>query len=160
VDVSITGGVLHQRWTEEDLLSQTNPTPLGPASNGRGDSHLTPPAGSLFGFGPTETNSKTGSPLTSNPGISEYGLGDDFGAWAILAPTATTNLAYIVLKKGDIPNIQIAVKSADPSGTAFPTLTASQFFVPEPTTVAMLGLAIVGGLGVSRRRQTNSPSAH
>lgn len=130
VDVSITGGVLHQRWTDVDFDGTTDPTPNGAASDGRGDSHLTAPAGSPFGSGPTETNSKTGSPLTSNPGSTEYGLGNLSGAWAILNPTATTNLAYLVFKKSDQSKINITVKSADPLGNSFPTFNTQNFGGP------------------------------
>lgn len=130
VDVSITGNVLHQRWVDNDFDGVTDPSPNGAASDGRGDSHLTAPAGSPFGAGPTETNSKTGSPLTSTPGMTEYGLGNLSGAWAILNPTATTNIAYLVVKESDVNlgKLQITVKSANPSGTSYPTLTSNSGF--------------------------------
>jgi hypothetical protein len=92
VDISITGNALHQRWAEMDFDGVTDPSPQNPAtSDGRGDSHLTAPAGSPFGFGPTETNTKTGSPLPGVPHSIEYGVGNLSGAWGILAPTTTAN---------------------------------------------------------------------
>jgi hypothetical protein len=53
VDVTINGNVLHQRWSDSDLTGVTVPSPNGAPANGRGDSHLTAPAGSPFGAGPT-----------------------------------------------------------------------------------------------------------
>lgn len=149
VDVSITGGVLHQRWNDLDFDGTTDPTPNGTASDGRGDSHLTAPIGSPFGAGPTETNSKTGSPLISTPGLIEYGLGDLHGAWAILVPGPVTNLAYIVYKNSDLPLLQIVVKSADPLGNSYPTFT---FGLPEPSTMTLLCLGSMCSVGASRRR--------
>lgn len=149
VDVSITGNALHQRWVDTDFDGVENPTPIGLASDGRGDSHLTPPAGSPFGFGPTETNTGTGSPLASTPGTTLYGLGDLAGAWAILNPTMNNNIAYIVLRPDSVPNLRVVVKSATPDGRALPT----QYFVePEPSTITLAGLGMIGGLGVIRRR--------
>jgi len=152
VDVSITGAKLHQRWTDPDFDGVTNPTANGAASDGRGDSHLTAPAGSPFGAGPSETNTLAGSPLVSTPGTTEYGLGDLSGAWAILNPTTNNNIAYIVVNKNDLPNITITVKSATPAGDALPTLFAADFFVPEPSSMALIGLSFLGGLGFVRRR--------
>ena len=123
VDVTIDGP-LHQRWgPDSDFNGEGDPTPNGPpggAANMRGDSHLTAPAGSPFGLGPSETNSKSGSPLTSTPATQEYGLGGLRGAWAILAPAATTNLAYIVVPGDMMPEIDITVLSANPTGDPFP----------------------------------------
>jgi len=158
VDVAFTGNKLHQRWTDGDFDGVTDPTFNGAASDGRGDSHLVAPAGSPFGAGPAETNTKAGSPLTSTAGATEYGVGDLSGAWALLNPAATTNLAYIVFKSGDAPNIGITVKSANPAGVNNPVILTADFggifagpSIPEPATVTMLGLALVGGLGFRRR---------
>ncbi|MFO0790366.1 MAG: PEP-CTERM sorting domain-containing protein [Pirellulales bacterium] len=158
IDFSTSGGKLHQRWTDTDFDGTTNPSPNGPASDGRGDSHLTAPAGSPFGSGPSETNSTTGSPLVSTPGTTEYGLGDLSGAWAILAPSTTANIAYLVFKESDGPQIILSAKAADPTGLIFPTLTNASFggpfvesTIPEPATVTMIGLAIFGAFGLRRR---------
>ena len=102
VDVSITGNKLHQRWNDIDFDGVTDPSPQNQTTqDGRGDSHLTAPCGSPFGAGPVETNTKTGSPLPSNPGVTEYGVGNLSGAWGILVPVQTANLAYIVINPND-----------------------------------------------------------
>jgi hypothetical protein len=46
--------------------------------------------------------------------------------------------------------------SANLSSSAFAAayaLNTNPFIIPEPTTLTMLGLVLVGGLGVIRRRQ-------
>src|SRR5689334_21786941 len=59
VDVTINGNKLHQRWNDTDFDGITDPSAQNPSvSDGRGDSHLTAPAGSPFGLGPNETNTK------------------------------------------------------------------------------------------------------
>jgi hypothetical protein len=157
VDVTINGNKLHQRWNDTDFDGVTDPSPQNPAtSDGRGDSHLTAPAGSPFGSGPSETNTKTGSPLGSTPGATEYGVGNLSGAWGILVPSTTANLAYIVINSQDAgPSLDIRVTAATPTGATFNNgvaLTGTDFFIPEPTTMGLLGLAMVGGLGFIRRR--------
>ena len=121
VDVTINGNKLHQRWVDTDFDGTTDPTPQSPAiADGRGDSHLTAPAGSPFGFGPFETNTKAGSPLPGSPGATEYGLGNLSGAWGLLVPSTTANLAYIVINSQDAsPRFDITVKAATPNGTPF-----------------------------------------
>lgn len=163
VDVSITGNKLLQRWRDNDFDGVVDPSPVGVAYDGRGDSHLTPPTGSPFGLGPTETNTKAGGPLTSIPGTIEYGLGDLSGAWAILnpTPTAVNNIAYIVVNKVSAANLNITIKSATPSGGVLPTIDGVDVFpwgffptgqCPEPASVVYAGISLIGGCGLVRRR--------
>jgi hypothetical protein len=155
VDVQINGNKLHQRWQDADFDGITDPTPNGAPSNGRGDSHLTAPAGSPFGQGPGETNTKAGSPLTSTPGTTEYGVGNLSGAWGILVPGLSANLAYIVINSADAtPSFDIRVTAATPTGQPFNqgvALDGEDFFIPEPATMSLLGLALVACLGFRRR---------
>ena len=151
VEVTFTGNKLHQRWNDIDFDGDTDPSPNGAASNGRGDSHLTAPAGSPFGFGPTETNTKVGSPLTSVPGTTEYGLGNLGGAWGLLTPASTANIAYIVTDRQftfdgflDLPFI---IKAANPAGVRYNDIVN----VPEPTALALFAIVTVC-LGFIRRR--------
>jgi hypothetical protein len=166
VEVTINGNKLHQRWRDNDFDGIVDPTPIGTASDGRADSHLTPPVFAPFAAGPTETNTLTGSPLTSTPGAIEYGLGNLFGAWGILTPTATTNLAYIVLKRSDLPFFAVNIQSADPTGHAYPTIFSMSSFKfsdaptePEPSTMTLLGLATICGVGRSRWRTADRAPA-
>jgi hypothetical protein len=134
VDVTIDGP-LHQRWNDVDFDGATNPSPNGSASDGRGDSHLTAPVGSPFALGPEEFNSKSGSPLPSILGTTEYGLGGIAGAWGLLSPTAATNVAYIVVREDQLFQLQMTIKSADASGASFRTITQADFFIlPEPSS--------------------------
>lgn len=173
VDLAITGNALHQRWRDNDFDGVVDPSPTGTA-DGRGDSRITAPAGSPFGAPATETNTRMGSPLTSTPGSIEYGLGNLSGAWAILTPSATTNLAYVVVKNADLgvfptasyvdfPDLHITIKSATPTGTSYPSLFDPIFEVdnvsstPEPSTITMACLATMCAVGGSRRRCARRP---
>ena len=129
---------------------------------------MTAPAGSPFGFGPIETNTHLGSPLTSTPGVIEYGLGNLSGAWGIFTPTATTNIAYLVFKGFNNPiddwyfsGIGITVEAATPTGAAILTTGGSRLLTdfiavpltgPEPSSAILLGLGLLSGFGFSRRR--------
>jgi hypothetical protein len=143
VDVEITGP-MHQRWDDEDVPCEgifCRPTPTGTPLNGGVDSSLS--GFGLFALGPTENNSKTGSPLPHER-YAEYGIGDHLaGAWGILNPQPVTYLAYIVVRNDELPNIQITVESADPQGNVYPALTAEDLVVtiPQPplTIDASLG---------------------
>jgi len=149
-------GVFHQRWTDADADEVPEPTPNSAAASGltNGDTHLLAPTGSLFGSGPAEDNTMAGSPLASTP-TAFYGTGTFLqGAWSVLVPSSTTNLAYIVIKRGSVPNMNIDVRVANPTGQIIGTFTTSDFIgqIPEPTTVTLAGLGLIGMLGLARRR--------
>lgn len=161
IDVAFTGNKLHQRWADIDFDGIEDPTPQGAASNGRADSAITAPAGSPFGLPASETNTGAGSPQPQNPGTTLYGLGNLQGAWAVPTAGTTANIAYIVFNSQDVaangfPNFQVTVKSADPTGAAFAQLDITSFEglrqIPEPTSIALIGLAFAGCFGFIRRR--------
>lgn len=92
------------------------------------------------------------------PGSIEYGLGDLSGTFGIREPTATTTIAYLVLKESDIPNLQMFLK-ASRLGFTYPTLAANQIvFVndlpsgPEPSALTLLCVATMCSIGASRWR--------
>lgn len=128
VDVKINGE-LHQRWVDDDFGgTPDDPTPNAPTpDNPRGDSQLTAVAGALFGRGPSEDNSMSGSPLPSTAQLG-YGVGTFLdGAWGIQDATETADLALIVVPADSRPNLDIQVRVANPSGDIFSELTCSDF---------------------------------
>jgi hypothetical protein len=142
-------GPLHQRWT---YWEEAEPSPTGAASDGRGDTHLTPPPGSTWSVYPTEFNSRWGSPLTSTPYALEYGLGNVYGAWTLPVPTAATNVAYIVFPENERDQLQITIRSKDTQGNSFRTLTLADIFVPEPSSSFLILVALMAS-SVSGRCQ-------
>lgn len=117
VDVNITGA-LHQRWNFNVDTETFDPTPSS-ANITNGDSHLNPISGALVGSALTEDNSGAGSPLPDTA-TRDYGVGTFLkGAWGIPGPSQTNkaNLAYIVVRDTDLPNIQIRAQVATSTGT-------------------------------------------
>ncbi len=117
VDINIRGQ-LHQRWVFNADTEEFDPTPSS-ANITNGDSHLTPVAGALIGSALIENNNITPSPL-ADTATRDYGYGDSLrGAWGIPGPSQTNkaNLAYIVVRETEIPNIQVRALVATPNGT-------------------------------------------
>jgi hypothetical protein len=128
IDVLINGQ-LHQRWTPgEDENGDPTNLPTGNSGNAtNADSHLRASAGALFGAGPTEDNSGAGSPL-ANTASAFYGVGSALsGAWGILIPGSTANVAYIVVPKGSEPQLDIRAVIASPTGDIIGQLDESDF---------------------------------
>jgi hypothetical protein len=156
-DVSIDGP-LHQRWDDTNSDGTFEPTVVG-TEQSSGDSHLLIPAGSLFGFLPTEDNPGTGSPLASTF-VSKYGIGSSLhGAWAPAAAVQSADVAYIVVPKGSERSLEIQVLAADPADPTYRLTTKDFFPVPEP---ARIMLALVAGAALTgiAWRQTRHPRAH
>jgi len=151
VEAQITGP-LHQRWNDSDGdgISELSANGTTASALANGDSHLLAPAGSLFGVGPTEDNSGTGSPLPDTA-TADYGVGSFlYGAWALTQPATATNVAYIVIPKGSEHLLKFSIKAASPTGTALGTITGPFSYVPEPSSLLLVGLVLM--TCVSRRR--------
>jgi hypothetical protein len=134
VDVAIAGN-LNQKWSSSNLDGVYDTPSPNSTSLTNADSHLLAAANALIGAPPTEDNTLAGSPMSaSNNDTTGWGIGHALtGAWSVNGAAVTElNLAYIVVQKGDIPNMVISVKSADPSGSIFPTLTLNDFFPQGP----------------------------
>ncbi len=150
VDVFL-GGQFHQRWSDVNFDFVPDPTPVGPAANGRGDSHLTPLAGALIGSAPAEDNNVSASPLPD--GAFDYGVGSFLrGAWGIPGnlQSGTARLAYIVIPDGSQFSMDIQVEVATRLGGTV-GLGTPDFFIPEPASMSLAGFALASVVLMRRR---------
>jgi hypothetical protein len=135
VDATISGQ-LHQRWSASGSDGVYD-TATGNSTNAtNGDSHFLATNTMLFASGPTEDNPATftplggGSPLSpTNTVDTGYGVGTSMSA--VFGPPGAAltslNLAYIVVQKTALPNLNIHVNALNPNGDIIATLTAADF---------------------------------
>jgi hypothetical protein len=140
VDVSFAGS-FHQRWNDSDDDGVFEPSPSGNSTAHNGDSRLTPITGALVGSAPTENNTGTGSSLPDTA-TRDYGLGTTLaGAWGIpgASQTGTATLGYVVIPDGSVATLTYAI------ATSVGTFAGVETFpVPEPATLAMAGMSLIG----------------
>jgi len=123
------------------------------------------------GDGATTTLGFTTSHLGEAPGVRNWGIGTAMaGAWGFTAAEQTAqvagntvNFAYVVIPRGSegLLNYQITAQSATTNSNGTPgagfTFTTQDFvnagfgIIPEPATMSIVGLALVG-FGFIRRR--------
>lgn len=153
----------HQRWNISEETG-TSPTPeSGLVTNG--DSHLIR-LGSAVGAASTENNNQPGGPPSaSDTSSQDYGVGSFLmGQWGFNQAEQDAQMgnvvrfAYLVVPRGFEPMIELSVGVGfnDEAGTPNPNgviFTGRDFFpIPEPATVTLFGLALIGALGFGRRR--------
>jgi PEP-CTERM motif len=129
VDVNIQGN-LQQRWSSSNSDSTYDTGTPNSTNATNADSHLLAAASAIIGSPPTEDNTFAGSPLSANNGADfGYGVGHSLtGAWSVNGAAVTSlDIAYIVVKSTETPNLTIAVTGADPTGAKFPVLNAAAF---------------------------------
>jgi hypothetical protein len=138
VDVAL-GGNFQQRWSSSNSDSTYDTATPNSTNAANADTHLMAAASAIIGAPATEDNTFAGSPLSANNGTDfGYGIGHSLtGAWSVNGAAVTAlDIAYIVIKPSDIPNMTISVTGADPTGTKFPTLHLSDFGLGGGTGIA------------------------
>ena len=115
-------------------------TPTANSTNAaNGDSHFMATNTMLFASGPTEDNPATfaplggGSPLSpTNTVDTGYGLGTSMSA--VFGPpgaaVSSMNLAYLVVSKSSLPNLNFSAKVYRPNGDVVATLANSDYIPP------------------------------
>ena len=84
------------------------------------------------------------------------------GAWGypFVDQSDSVKVAYIVIPENFDPrSLDILVKVAtNPPTDGFELHTADFFSIPEPATISLVGLALIGGLGLGRCRRNGLAS--
>ncbi len=172
VDLAVTN--VHQVWQN---AAGVRPTPKeGDASNGvfslpawaSTDTYLKTLSNTTTspGYGLAETNDgsnpagialEPASPFNAFPGSAGIGTFSSTGAQptiTFLAPQPTSvNLMQVVQKAGDVS--VLTMRLVDNFATGFQDVTlsiSSDVVIPEPASMSLIGLGMVGCIGFFRRR--------
>jgi hypothetical protein len=163
--VTPTTGML-QRWNFNVDTETFTPSPSS-TNTTNGDSHLIV-QGSVVVVAPAETKLDAGGPpIPADTAARDYGVGGSLsGLWGFSqaeqnAQTGVVPFAYVVVPRGHEPQVVISVgagandASGQPIAGGFRLTNADFgfFFIPEPATVSLFGLAMIGVVGFARRRK-------